>query len=196
MSATCCGSISSSRSSRTKSFSSASTSGLTIPASALTSPSRSSARASSIRSATSAGWSGWTSAPRGLVVAGLDRVEHLVDELRAQPVFVVDRARIGGMTDGGVLALAHDRLPRFDPAAALLWMAALWRKQPRDPKWPATHLTNKGFPHGRRRPPDLHPFLRRRCRHQAPPRPRARPCRAHHRPGQGRLLRRGRSSTA
>ncbi len=38
----------------------------------------------------SAGWSGWTRRARRLVVAGVDRVEHLVDETRAKPVFLVD----------------------------------------------------------------------------------------------------------
>ena len=49
---------------------------------------------------------------RGLVVAGVDRVENLVDEFRAQPVFLVDhRAGAGfdsGQRGGDVVDLGHD----------------------------------------------------------------------------------------
>ena len=42
---------------------------------------------------------------RGLVVAGVDRVEHLVDEFRAQPVLLVDRIGIGRRILGGAAAM-------------------------------------------------------------------------------------------
>ncbi len=56
---------------------------------------------------------------RGLVVAGFDGVEHLLDEVRPQPVLLVHH-RILGIRQGrggDVLALAHVLLPRLDPVA-------------------------------------------------------------------------------
>ena len=53
-------------------------------------------------------------------------------------------------------------------------------------------FTSRSMIDGRRRHPDPYPFQRRRRRHQASPRPGARPCRAHRRPGRKRLLRRRR----
>ena len=90
-----------------------------------------------------------------------------------------------------MLALAHCRnsprktlgRPPMDGAAL-----AQARAAPLNRRFPST--STKELAHGRRRPPDPHSFHRRRRRHQASPRPRARPRRAHHRARQQRLLRR------
>jgi peptidylprolyl isomerase len=83
-------------------------------------------------------------APRGLVIARLDRVEHLVDELGPKPVFIVDMMRIASGFGRGLLALAHDRLPRLDRNGALLWAGPLWRKQRRIPKCPTRNPLIEG----------------------------------------------------
>ena len=75
---------------------------------------------------------------RGLVVAGVDRVEHLFDEFRAQLVLVVDRAGIERRIAGGAAAMCSLSLIRAPLAwtrvRALLWSGPLWRNQPRLPK--------------------------------------------------------------
>ena len=73
---------------------------------------------------------------RGLIVAGIDGVEHLVDEFRPQPVFIVDHAR-GRNPAGARRRYARSRslsLPSIGPGAALLWSRLLWRNHRRAPK--------------------------------------------------------------
>ena len=106
---------------------------------------------------------------RGLVVARIDGIEDLVDELWPEPVFIVDRgAGFRRGRGGDVLALAHVADPSTD-RAALLWARLLWRNHRRGPKSRFYPTFHPEFTNGRRRPPDPHPLHRRRRRHQAPP---------------------------
>ena len=103
--------------------------GSTIPASALTRPSRSS-RAGKLDQVGDVGRVERLDQPaRGFVVAGLDRVEDLVDELRAaaglprrSPNW---RGPIRRGRGGDVLALAHSRSPRCTRARPPMVAAAL-----------------------------------------------------------------------
>ena len=73
---------------------------------------------------------------RGLVVAGVDRVEHLVDELGAQPILLVDRAIAAPDPSGTAAAIARSRpcrSPRLDPVPPSYGRAPLWRNHGRRP---------------------------------------------------------------
>ena len=99
---------------------------------------------------------------RGLVVAGLDRVEHLVDEFRAQPVFLVDRrdarfARGRRRRCSRSRSCAHSL--DWTARAALLWARLLWRKPAAAPKSRRLRtFHSRSLSNGRRRPPDPFTF--------------------------------------
>ena len=73
--------------------------------------------------------------PRGLVITGLDSVEHFLDEPRTEVGFLVHhgvrRVRLYGWRGGDVIALAHSRFPRCDRFGPPMVVAALAQPSPR-----------------------------------------------------------------
>ena len=80
------------------------------------------------------GWmEGLNQPARGLVVTGVDGIEHLVDERRAEPVFLVHRRRgVDGRRGGDVLALAQFLTPLLNRWRPPMGAAAL-AQPPRGP---------------------------------------------------------------